>query len=221
MLQTWIMRADELPVEAVTHSDDSSVCGTCPRRHALGGDCYVLVGNGPQAAWKAWNRNGRPFENWTQHIDTLKPVAQQHGLRFGSYGDPAAVPHTVWQGLLDELQPRLHTGYTHQWNNPSLSMPHKAWLRHNVMASADSEADLKAALQDSWRYFAALPSTATVPKGAVLCSATRATNQLTCETCGICNGTQGKASRASVYLSEHGVRSAAKHRRSEKLRVIQ
>lgn len=47
MVQTWIMRADLHPSEASARKVDSSVCGECPRRHSLGGDCYVQIVHAP------------------------------------------------------------------------------------------------------------------------------------------------------------------------------
>jgi hypothetical protein len=197
----------------------------CPRRHALGGDCYVQIVHAPRSVWESWDRQGRPGTNWTE-IGAILPLTQDardHGLRLGSYGDPMAVPSEVWIDLIDALMPRSVVGYTHQWRDLGAFASNTVrieWFRENVMASADSIADAEFARDLGWRVFLATPTGTTVPAGFVQCPATRDQNPLTCRQCGICNGTQGKATRASVYLWEHGMRSQSKGKRSAALAVL-
>ncbi len=234
MVQTWILRADMDPMEASRQAQDGSVCGSCPRRWSTGGDCYVTLFQAPLSVWRAWDREGRPEDNIDQDkLVSLTLAAQEHGFRMGSYGDPAAVPYTVWADVLAMLQPRVHTGYTHQWRtferysaDYTGERQHLNWLRANVMASCDSIEDANVARALGWRYFLAVSPelVASVPEKTILCLAEReGTNAdgtpkaKTCETCGICNGTQGKGTPAvSVYLVEHGARSQGKHKRSAK-----
>lgn len=236
MIQTWIMRADINPSETSARKLDSSVCGECPRRHSLGGDCYVQIVHAPRSVWASWDRNGRSGENWADHDQTirLQSDARQYGLRLGSYGDPAAVPYTVWQDLIGALAPRSVVGYTHQWDfkfddmqmrykwlRPPMS-DHHMWLQSNVMASCDSVAEANCARALGWRYFLAIPASelATVPERTVQCPATRDQNPLTCNTCGICNGAARGVGKASVYLLEHGMRSQSKAKRVAGLQVL-
>lgn len=44
MIQTWVIRTDLSPTEALRSAADASVCGACPHRQSLGGACYVNVG---------------------------------------------------------------------------------------------------------------------------------------------------------------------------------
>ncbi len=213
MLQTWIMRADMHPSEASSRKDDSSVCGQCPRRHAVGGDCYVQIVHAPRSVWESWDRQGRPGSNWADPgaILPLQQDARDHGLRLGLYGDPMAVPASVWQDLISALQPRSVVGYTHAWQNaPYGSTGEWLWFRDNIMASADSLSDANSARARGWRFFLATSDKDPDIDRAVLCPATRDVDPLTCHTCGICNGAQGKSTRASVFLVEHGMRSQAK-----------
>ena len=70
MIQTWILRADILPIDAVKSSMDASVCGHCPlrpvnfakRTDKRPGDkaCYVNVGYAPGNIWKAYHRGIYP-----------------------------------------------------------------------------------------------------------------------------------------------------------------
>lgn len=226
MVQTWILRQDMEPTEASKQAADSSVCGDCPRRHATGGDCYVTLFQAPLAVYRAWAKAGKPGPNWFagKALATLRRAAQEHGFRMGSYGDPMAVPHRVWQSALALLQPTLHTGYTHQWRGVSSLHARGQWFRENVMASCDSIADAALARANGWRYFMAIPpdQVANVPERTIECLAERPGDKAkTCEECGICNGTQGREVRASVYIVEHGARSSGKHKRSAALQVLQ
>lgn len=223
MVQTWIMRADRSPVDASKRHDDVSICGDCPRRRRMGGDCYVLVQNAPQSAWRSWERDGKPCANWAEPkaIIALQQDAMTYGLRLGSYGDPAAVPCDVWIDFINALQPRSVVGYTHQWRN--LQGEQAAWFRDHVMASADSVKDATDARGMGWRYFLAVPASVPVeslPERTVECLATREGSLRTCATCGICDGAQGKESRVSVYLREHGAVSLGKARRAAALVTI-
>lgn len=225
MLQTWIMRSDVNPSEASKQSKDSSVCGMCPRRHALGGDCYVQIVHAPRSTWQAWDRQDSPGENWDQPkaMEALQSDARAYGLRLGSYGDPMAVPAHVWQDLISALQPRSVVGYTHAWQNAKLE--NREWFRDNIQASCDSVNEARYAQALGWRFFLAVAASdlkelAQSGLGSIQCPATRDRNPLTCNTCGICNGAQGKATRASVYLVEHGMRSQSKAKRSASLQVI-
>ena len=230
MVQTWIVRADMEPTDASRQGADESVCGTCPRRHALGGDCYVLLQHAPLGVFRKWRRDGEPGPNWDapENLIPLATAARVHGLRLGSYGDPAAVPHTVWADLMRALEPRVHTGYTHQWWRLEagdlfrVSDEHIAWCRANLMASADSYEQARRARMLDWRFFLAAAPGAPRPERTIECLADRADNPRSCEECGICNGARAGRDQqpVSVYIVEHGARSKAKHRRSDALRVV-
>ena len=123
MAQTWILRADRDPVSAIQTGADVSICGQCPHRGLNGAvrTCYVNVGQAPLAVYRAWQHGS---------YSGFAPLPHLHGVRLGSYGDPAAVPVSVWQQLLKATQPLKKTGYTHQWHRPEF-----AALRSLCMAS--------------------------------------------------------------------------------------
>lgn len=233
MIQTWIMRSDMTPVLASKTSADRSVCGDCPRRHSLGGDCYVLVHNAPQSAWKAWDRAGRPDGDVQRSAELCSDHAA-HGVRLGAYGDPAAVPWQVWSEFLARLSMLAgfqvrHTGYTHQWRATMFAGPESynqlTWCRRNLMASCDTPIEAALARASGWRFFAAIPVAELdkVPSRTVQCLADRTPDRhppVTCQTCGICDGVQDRATRASVYIAEHGARSGAKVKCLAKLAVL-
>lgn len=214
MVQTWIMRADMHPSEASKRGADESICGNCPRRHSLGGDCYVQIVHAPRSTWESWNNQGQPGGNWDSPgaMVALQQDALTHGLRLGSYGDPMAVPHTVWQDLIEALQPRKVVGYTHQWgtlpfNNNDGRLDSYMWFRAHVMASCDSVSEANEARYQGWRFFLAVPAGTPMPERTIQCPATRDQNPLTCTQCGACNGA---GSGVSIMLFEHGMRSQGK-----------
>lgn len=214
LVQTWIMRADRSPVEASKRGHDASVCGSCSRRHSLGGDCYVQIWQGPGGVWRAWDVAGKPGENWTDPAHIVA-MGNDRGLRLGSYGDPMAVPAHVWQDLIEAIQPSKVVGYTHQWR--TVGHQEIAWFRTSVMASCDSTEEASLARYLGWRYFLAIPAGVVAPDRTIECPATTSAAR-TCDTCGACNGA---GTGYSVFLREHGARSQGKAKRSALLQVIQ
>ncbi|MCG8431282.1 MAG: hypothetical protein MJA29_08935, partial [Candidatus Omnitrophica bacterium] len=105
MLQTWILARNVSPNRAIELGLDRSVCGNCPHRgivKRIDGTwrnrertCYVNVGQAPSNIWRKY-REGK-YPAWD-------PLAHSHNLRgervrFGAYGDPCAVPFSVWSQL--------------------------------------------------------------------------------------------------------------------------
>jgi hypothetical protein len=191
MLQTWIMRADVPPVDALKSGADASVCGECPQRPALGGACYVLVHNAPRSVWEAWKRgvyaSGEP-----------ELLGCGRAVRLGSYGDPAAVPVRVWRDLVSQAS--LHTGYTHQWRNLCAID-----LQALCMASVDSPEEREEAQALGWRTFRVAPAgNGERARGEARCPASaEAGHRVSCETCPIrCAGTA--LAMPSVVIQAHG-----------------
>lgn len=203
LIQTWILCADRNPVESSRLGLDAAVCGRCPRRHHLGGDCYVPIWQAPRAVWAAWERSGSPSENWADPVEItrLSQDAITCGLRLGSYGDPAAVPHAVWADLISALQPRCVTGYTHQWR--AMQGARHTWFRENTMASVDSLQEAYQARTLGWRYFLAISEeiAKNPPKDSIQCPA----DPVTCSDCALCAGSKRRAK--SIFLVEHGARA--------------
>ena len=108
MVQTFIMRQDIAPHDAVKTGDDASICGDCTHRPANGGSCYVKVFQAPLSTWKAYKR-GRYLKITTAQSSEL--FAGKF-FRLGTYGDPAAAPFQVWRAAT--LKTKGHNGYTHQ-----------------------------------------------------------------------------------------------------------
>lgn len=175
MVQTWILRADVDPVQAIRLDLDRSVCGDCPlrgegfKRRA----CYVNVGQAPLAVYKAFKRGSYPAG--------MPPPGIM--VRVGSYGDPGALPAYVTRELVSRAG--AHTGYTHQWR----ARPDLAGI---LQASVETLTDAKEAWSLGWSTF----RLASKPvQGEKKCPAPRGA---TCEKCRACCG------RENRILPPHG-----------------
>ena len=192
MIQTYILNADSSPIESITTGNDQSICGTCPQRgKASGGSgaCYVNVGQGPTSTWKAHNRNGSvPFD-----VERFRGKK----VRFGAYGDPAAVPFEVWKSIADVAE--SVTGYTHQWRTAD---PRFSQI---CMASADSVSEaLEAKHTHGYRNFIVRPAGSAKPSGAIVCPASaEAGKKITCSDCLMCGGTSSNQTR-DITIIAHG-----------------
>jgi len=186
MIQTWILREDMNPLDAVRTGEDASICGACPLKGEEGKKrvCYVNIARSPNQIWKTLSKT-KPFK--PRHLFNV-------GLRFGSYGDPAAVPFEV----LEELAGHAHitTGYTHQWRTCDQRM------KSLLMASCDSPEDREEAKAMGWATFRVKTENAPkLPKEATCPASEEAGKIMTCYNCGMCRG----GDTTDVVINVHGV----------------
>ena len=196
MLQTYILRADMEPTEAIKSGNDASICGDCPHRGDGTGKartCYVNVGQGALAVYRAFQRGKYPMATAEQSA----AAGNARVVRLGTYGDPAAVPVSVWETLTSRAV--AHTGYTHAWRGIG------AGYAHLLMASADSLSDKVQAMAAGFRTFRVVMrgETARVAGEAVCPASAEAGKKLTCITCKACNGT-ATARKSSIVIQAHG-----------------
>lgn len=198
MVQTYIMRADMDPRLASKLGEDFSICGDCRHRGTPTLDparsiaeqrsCYVAIGQGPLQVWKAFQAGRYTL------ADTFADRARlgfDRFVRLGTYGDPAAVPTSVWNALL--TQARGWTGYTHNGASSAL-----------CMVSADSLSEAQQAWQAHKRTFRIIRHVSEVQRNEVLCPASaEAGAKTTCLNCRLCNG-DGSAHAKSVAIVAHG-----------------
>lgn len=197
MVQTYILRDDMAPVEAIKSGADSAICGGCTHRgqHDKSGllisgtrTCYVVIGQGPTGVWKGLQADQYPT------VDA-KGLFAGRFVRLGTYGDPAAIPFAVWSDLLEGTTG--HNGYTHQWRDCD------SRFASLCMASADDEQDRRDANALGYRTFRVRPDLSKL-KGEFVCPASEeAGKKLTCVQCKACGGTSSKA-RADVAITLHG-----------------
>lgn len=194
MVQTWILRQDVSPVEAVKSGEDASICGACPHRGSAerGRSCYVNVGQAPAAVWRTYRKGGYPHLPWRDSDLILRG----RKIRFGAYGDPGLIPLMTLH-LLAACSDGW-TGYTHQWRAI------EAGYADYLMASADTVEDRRAARLAGYRSFYVVPKGSAKPDGAVLClSEARGTS---CLDCTACAGTRGGTvtNAVDIFIEAHG-----------------
>ena len=210
MIQTYILRSDKSPIEVLQNKEDGGICGDCVHNHSVGNrSCYVNVGQGPSRVYDTYVKGNYPTY-W------LKGIFKNRPFRFGTYGDPAAVPYDVWQPILEDLRASerpIWTGYTHAWKycDPRYS--------EFLMASVDSQDEYEEARASGWRTFRVVSPEFKLNKREFVCPASDEghlslikkaatigkTNvpRLTCEECGACNGGERKSTVAIVV---HGLK---------------
>jgi hypothetical protein len=111
VLQTWILRADMAPMDAVRANRDDAICGDCSLRGDAGHDrrCYVAPWLAPNNIYRVFERDDHPDLSWSR----ARELVRGRSVRLGAYGDPAAVPFEIWNKLLSTAAGWV--GYTHQW----------------------------------------------------------------------------------------------------------
>ena len=202
MVQTYILRSDIHPVDAIRSADDVSICGSCIHR---GDDqrkrtCYVDVGKSVSAIYKAFRRGSYP--DMSHNLSHAAAQLKGRKVRLGAYGDPAMIPADTWLNLLSQASD--WTGYTHQWQQ-AFAISH----RELCMASADSIEDRDIARLMGWRTFRVIAINA-APKldREIYCPASpEGGNKRQCITCTACDGAL-KPESVSIAIMAHG-KSAA------------
>lgn len=206
MVQTYILPDNGLtPMQNVGTLKDASVCGDCKHRRGTGGACYVNIGQGVTAVYKAY-KNG----NYKNDLAGAARACTGRKVRLGTYGDPMAVPSPYWYALLFFAEG--HTGYTHQWNNAELQAEqpeHVNNIRALCMASVDSTEEWSAATVENWRTFRVRTSEDTEFNGGEFtCPASHEAGKIkTCDTCMACNGSgkdDSRIKKATPVIVVHG-----------------
>lgn len=208
LAQTWIIRKDMHPINAVNTGEDYSICGNCPMRGSIGQSkdetknteraCYVML----QGVGQIYNAYRRGLYSFLDYKDSNQTVHfKEIGLRYGSYGDPVAIPKYVWNKLREICGGSSKPGYTHQWNDKRFSH----WSKY-LMASTHSDNENNLAKLNGWRTFRTIKSELDIAENEILCPASpEAGSTRTCETCGACNGRRDlNDSRKSIAIVVHG-----------------
>lgn len=197
LVQTFIIRADVAPTDALKTGDDVSICGQCVHRPILASKtghapCYVNVGRSVRSVFDAYRRgryvHATPGE--------LRAILAGRKVRLGTYGDPAAAPVSMWQTITADAAGVV--GYSHQWQ--SVNFDHAAWAPL-VMASADTIDEAAQANLFGMRVFRVSVG---VDKqtGETTCPASaEGGRRATCDACMLCGGTS-KAAR-DIVIADH------------------
>lgn len=200
-VQTWILRDDMSPVDAVKTGADSAICGSCVHRGdgtGKGRSCYVTVFQAPLVVWKGAQRGLYPDLSGLHATADRMNALQGRMLRLGSYGDPAAVPAHIWHELVAFTTG--HTGYTHQWRTSDA-------LRSLCMASCDNAFEQALAVAQGWRTFRVMRAGDRMDPREIACPASKEAGAKTsCALCKACGGTGAKA-KANIAIIAHGAAS--------------
>lgn len=194
MVQTWILKANINPVEAIKSGEDNSICGDCYHRgfkNKAGKiirkrSCYVNVGQAPNKVFGAYQRGIYPMYDSALHAKYFI----NRKLRWGAYGDGAMLPAelvTYFNSIVVN-----HTGYTHQWR-----LHFAQWSKNIFQASCDGLEDYLEASAHGWKTFAVVAKN-NVPFSGKQCPAT-VNDKVQCVTCLLCNG-----SKADIFVPVHG-----------------
>ena len=197
MVQTYILRADQAPLDAIRAGDDESICGDCVHRPALGGSCYVDVSKSVTSVFSAWVRGSYPLLAPAAAADMVAGRV----VRMGAYGDPAAIPASIWKRLLRRAAGR--TGYTHQWRRA-----YAQGLRSMAMASVDTVPERDVARALGWRTFRVRTADQVLGAREIVCPASdEGGKRRQCITCRACDGAERGSIQASVAIVVHGARA--------------
>lgn len=198
LVQSFIIRSDIEPHQALKTGDDASVCGLCPHRPIIAkttGDapCYVKVHESVLSVYRAYRRGS--YARATS-MAQVAAVLKGRRLRLGTYGDPAAAPVELW-ALLVSLSAG-HVGYTHQWQAHGFDV--RAWSPL-VMASVDSSAEAAQASALGMRYFRVSIGVDKQPLEVSCPASAEGGRKAQCSDCMLCGGTSKQA--RSIVIADH------------------
>lgn len=210
LVQTFILRSDVSPVEALKTGADESICGDCEHRPITATEtgaapCYVNVGRSVLAVFNAYKR-GRYTK---ADPATIAKALAGKIVRLGTYGDPYAAPVRMWSQITRYAAGRR--GYTHQWQHPKFDPA--AW-GPLVMASADNIDQAAKANLLGMRVFRVSVGV-DQQAGETICPASaEGGRKATCAKCTLCAGTSIQA--RDIVIADHATGHA---RRVIKLQV--
>jgi hypothetical protein len=199
MAQTYILRTDMKPIQAVVSGQDRSICGDCPHRPFLAKNngqarCYVNTGQGANSVYGAYIRGSYPRLS----VAEIAHLIKNKEIRFGTYGDPMAAPLSLWFELAENC--RKFTGYTHQWKNTNDPI---LWASI-VMASTDSDAETLEAMKLGFRTFQVKIGNRDLNSNQIFCPASNeGGNKTQCNRCLLCGGNSVKAK--NIVIMDHGI----------------
>lgn len=216
MLQTYILREDVPPPEAVRLGLDRSICGDCALRgdgNGLGRACYVQTKWAPLGIWKAVRPQvASPRAVLVLDTPAIRAATAGRVIRLGTYGDPVAIPLYVWEWLLTGTAG--WTGYTHQWRKAAAN-----GFERICMASVDTLREQREAVDNGWRTFRVRQSIVSTLRRApseplahseIVCPASAewaasGRKKITCQQCQLCRGASRPA--RSIVIVAHGNKS--------------
>jgi hypothetical protein len=205
MVQTWILRTDMNPIDAAQSGADVAICGGCKHRPSLGGACYVDLSRAPSQVFKAFLRGAYP--DISDNPAAIAALGAGRAVRLGAYGDPMAVPASIWECLTS--QSSGHSGYSHQWMTGAefADQDQISRIMRLCMASADDAGEKAIAKSAGHRTFRVRLADEPLEHREIACPASdEAGNRTTYERCTACNGA-ARQKAADVAIIVHGAKS--------------
>jgi len=194
IVQSWILRPDRAPMDAVRDGSDDAICGDCKLRGdgAYGRRCYVVTWFGPTNVYKAFRRGDYHEASWPD----VQALVEGQMVRLGAYGDPAAIPFDVWRMVLRTAASWI--GYSHAWRTCDPR------FKTILMASVDTRDEFHLAGMVGWRTFRIRLHDEPLMDGLEFaCPASdEMQHRTTCADCRLCRGTSSPA--RSVAIVAHG-----------------
>lgn len=190
MIQIWILPDNGMtPGDAADAGENSAACGNCPLQRQ---GCYVNLGHAPYMIHGKLSRGGYP--NYDPAIHQRRIEGRK--VRFGAYGDPAAIPDDILRHWADVSAG--WTGYSHQlfW----IDRTRADFLASFLMVSCHTPAQNAEAIRRGWRPFTVIRPEQNPPLNSVECPFY--THGVQCVDCGLCDGLESKA--RPVYAIAHG-----------------
>ena len=199
LVQSFIIRSDINPVEALNTGADESICGQCEHRPIKAREtgkapCYVQVAKSVLSVYNAYKR-GRYVK---ADAATIAAALAGKIVRIGTYGDGAAAPVQMWNQITRYAAGRR--GYTHQWDSVGFDVD--AWAPL-VMASADTIDQAAKANLLGMRVFRVSNGIDVQPGEAICPASAEAGRKSTCSKCTLCSGTSIKA--RDIVIADHAV----------------
>lgn len=204
MVQTWFIRPELPPMDAVRQGLDVAICGDCKLRGENGFDrrCYVPPWVGPNNVWKRFAAGGYVDATWRE----MQALLEGRSVRLAAYGDPASAPFEVVRTLVHAA--RTWTGYTHCWRTCDQR------FKTLLMASVDTAREFHRAGLAGWRTFRIRGLKEPLVAGAEFsCPASEEMgHRTTCEACRLCRGRSSPARSVAILPHGHNGALAAFHK---------
>ena len=156
-------------------------------------ECYVKTDK--LAVRRALKRliNGLSTSYQFSTLDQVLKLIRGRKLRFGTYGDPSALPLQDVAKITSVLT--SWTGYTHYWKSID-----QGYSRY-YMASVESLEGELLATSLGYRFFRVLLKKDEVLESMNSIECPNTTRGITCAQCGLCKGQSSNAK--SIYIHEH------------------
>ena len=193
MIQIWVLDSTMHPVESRrTGRDAANQCQGCPLASNKG--CYVspMAISSIYNAWRWGSYTPLPMGSpeWDQFF-------RGEAVRFGAYGNPSLIPLEMVKSIANLAS--KHTGYFHDWAVMPAARA-RAYGKY-FMASTEPH-NTTEALSLGLRVFQTVPEGAAAPSGLLECLAD--SHGLSCQQCGLCDGTYRSRPLPSIYIRVHG-----------------